>query len=176
MFILKKARKLDGKIDFNGLPISIETGRSRIRQWFDPHSDRSGMTLMRYPYGYVKGSLGQDGEAVDVYVGPHRNASNVYIVNQMKAPDFAEHDEQKVMLGFKTGDEAREAYLRHYDDQRFLGSIITMSFEEFKEKVLTSKGQKLEKSRFDFADDGQIQDATEKSILAFDELCKAIRS
>ena len=139
MYLLRKARPLDGRIDFNGLQISIETGRSRVRQWHDPHEDRSGMTRMQHPYGYVTGSLGQDGDAVDVYVGLHRDAPNVYIVNQMKAPDFTEHDEQKVMLGFKTKDEARKAYLRHYDNRKFMGSITTMPFEEFKEKVLATR-------------------------------------
>ncbi len=132
---LIKSRSLDGRIDFNGLPVSIETGKSRIRAWSDPHTGKNGMTLMRNPYGYIKGTLGQDGDAVDAYVGPHRDAENVYIINQKKGPDFVKHDEQKCMLGFRDEQEAREAYLRHYDDPRFLGSVITIPFEAFKEKI-----------------------------------------
>ena len=32
MKLLRKAQKLDGQIEFNGLPISVETGRSRVRE------------------------------------------------------------------------------------------------------------------------------------------------
>lgn len=95
------------------------------------------MTLMKHPYGYIKGIDGTDGDELDVYVGPDRQAANVYIVNQMKAPDFTEHDEQKCMLGFPTEEAAREAYLKHYDNPRFLGSITTLPFEDFKAKVLS---------------------------------------
>lgn len=136
---LLKAYKLDGKMDFNGIPISIENGRSRIRAWHDPHNNTSGMTLMKHPYGYIRGIKGTDGDELDVYVGPDRQAKNVYIVNQMKAPGFTKFDEQKVMLGFADQEAARSAYLKHYDNPRFLGSITVMPLEEFREKVMSGR-------------------------------------
>jgi hypothetical protein len=54
----------------------------------------------------------------------------------MKAPEFHTFDEQKCMLGFLSLDAAKKAYLQHYDNERFLGSITEMSFEDFKNKVL----------------------------------------
>jgi len=130
------ARKLEGRLTFRGLEISIETDKGSKREWHDPHSGESGSTLMKFPYGYIRKTLGTDGDHVDVYVGPNEAADNVYIVNQMKKPDFKTFDEQKCMLGFDNAIAAKKAYLDHYNDDRFFGSMATLSFEEFKTKVL----------------------------------------
>lgn len=111
-----------------------------IRQWFDPHSDQQGMTRMKRPYGYIRGTLGTDGDAVDVYVGPYRDAPKVYVITQMKAPEFTEVDEEKCLLGFRTKEDARKFYLQHYDDPRFLGKITGIPFEEFRQAVMQTKG------------------------------------
>lgn len=144
MFLLRKAaRTLDGRIDFNGLPISIETGRSRVRAWKNPHDGTEGMSRMWLPYGYVQGSLGVDGDAFDVFVGPDRTAPNVFIFHIMKAPDFTEYDEDKGFLGVESAEEARRVFNASYDDPRFFGSMTVMPFEEFKEKVFSMKGKML---------------------------------
>lgn len=133
---LIKSRKLHGRMDYQGIPISIETGRSRIREWHNPHNDTQGMMLMKDHYGYItNGPDGTDGDKLDVYVGPDMQAANVYIVNQMKAPDFQSFDEQKIMLGYPDEGAARKAYLRHYDNPQFLGCMDTMPFAEFKQKI-----------------------------------------
>ena len=139
ILLRKAARALHGRIDFNGLPISVENRMGSIRQWYDPHNGESGMTRMRRPYGYIKGTLGTDGDQYDVYVGPYRDAKFVYIVSQMKAPDFSKPDEEKALLGFRTLAEAKAFYLAHYNDPRFLGKITPMPFEEFKDKVMKTR-------------------------------------
>lgn len=146
--LAKAARRLHGRMDFNGLQVSVENRRGSLRQWYDPAADNHGITRMKYPYGYIRMSQGTDGDHVDCYVGPHRDAPMVFIVHQMKAPDFAEYDEDKCMMGFKSEDDARQAYLDHYDDSRFLGSITAIPFDEFKAKVLATKDnpQKLAKA------------------------------
>ena len=134
---LKLARyRLSRRMTFRGLQISVETDKGEKRHWHDPHEHKSGTTLMHYPYGYIRRTEGTDGDHVDVYVGPNEDAKNVYLVNQMKAPDFKRFDEQKCMLGFNTLDEAKKAYLMHYNKPGFLGSVTTLPFDEFKEKVL----------------------------------------
>lgn len=132
---IKTGYKLSKRMKFRGLNISIETDTGEFRHWYDPHNDEKGKTKMHYPYGYIRRTKGVDGDHVDVYVGPYEDAENVYVVHQLKAPDFKKYDEDKCMLGFKTKDEARAAYLNHYNDERFLGSITTMPFDEFKKKV-----------------------------------------
>ncbi len=137
--LIKAARPLQGSIDFNGLQCSIETGRSRVRAWYDPHNDTSGMSLMRLPYGYVKGTMGVDGDQYDVFIGPDRTAPNVYIVTTMAPPTFDEVDEQKAFLGLPSAEEAERIFRASYNDPRFFGNIVTMPFEEFKGQVLSTK-------------------------------------
>lgn len=138
-FPLIKSRKLHGSIDFNGLKISIETGRSRCRQWHNPHDGSQGMSRMTLPYGYIKGTEGVDGDHYDVFVGPDHSAPNAYIVTTMKAPDFTEIDEEKAFLGVNSAEEAERYFKSSYSDERFFGGITAMPFAEFKEKVLATK-------------------------------------
>lgn len=137
-------------MNFGGLAVSIENRMGSIREWYDQNAKRSGMTRVSRPYGYIKGTIGSDGDHVDVFVGPYRDAANVFIINTMKAPDFTEYDEQKCLLGFKNRRDAVKFYRQHYDDPRFLGSVITMTLEAFKEKVMQTRengGKPLTKSR-----------------------------
>lgn len=45
----------------------------------------------------------------------------------------------KCMLGFASEKSARDAFLAHYTDPRFLGPITAMPIDEFKKKVLATK-------------------------------------
>ena len=149
LFLLRKsARTLQGNIDFNGLQISIETGRSRTRNWYNPQDGSSGMSLMRLPYGYIKGTLGVDGDHVDCFVGANREAKEVYVVHTIKAPDFTEYDEDKCFIGLDSAEDAKREFHHAYNDPRFFGSMSVWPFEEFKEKVLTTRDnpQMLKKS------------------------------
>lgn len=134
-------RQLHDRVKFRGLDISIENRAGSVREWYDPDKGEYGETLMSTPYGYVRGSVGQDGDHVDVYVGPNELAPEVYVINQMKRPEFVRFDEQKCMLGFDSPGEAKAVYLSHFDDERFFGTMQTMPFEEFKEKVLATNGR-----------------------------------
>ena len=134
---LKTARyRLSRRMTFRGLQISVETDKGEKRHWYDSHNKEHGTTTMKHAYGYIRRTEGVDGDHVDVYVGPNEDAKNVYVVHQMKAPDFKKFDEDKCMLGFNTLEEAKKAYLAHYNKLGFLGSVTTMPFEEFKEKVM----------------------------------------
>lgn len=148
---LEKAHKLHYRTTFAGLPISIENRKGSVRRWYDPHEDKHGETKMLYPYGYIRLTEGADGEHVDCYLGPDEDAPRVYVVHQRKKKadgTFGGYDEDKVMLGFASVREARRAYLAHYDDPGFLGSITTLTLEEFKRKLEERKGGKLTKALF----------------------------
>lgn len=136
---LKKARKLSKRRKFAGMDISVETAKGEHRYWYDPHAKKHGKTKMKYDYGYIRRTEGTDGDHVDVYLGPHADSERVFIVNQKKPPDFKEFDEQKVMLGFRTPSEAKQAYLDHYDNPRFFDSMIVMRMRDFKSKVFSDK-------------------------------------
>lgn len=138
---IEKSWKLQGSLEFQGLPIAIENKAGDVRHWKDENSGESGSTVQKYPYGYVKETLGVDGDEVDVFIGPKKDGDKVFIITQMKKPGFTEVDEQKVMLGFEDEADAKRAYLEHYNNPKFFGSMKTFTVEEFKEKLHTYKGK-----------------------------------
>jgi hypothetical protein len=101
---------------------------------------------MLYPYGYIKGTLGTDGDAVDVFVGIDENSDKVFVITTNKAPDFKEIDEQKIMLGFSSEAQAKLAFLKHYSDKRFFRGITTLSMDSFKGKLKTLRGKLIKSS------------------------------
>lgn len=135
-----KRFKLQGMISFRGLDIAVENRKGSVRRGVDDDGS-DWETKMFYPYGYIRGTIGADGDGIDVYIGKNKDSEKVYIINQ-ENPETGKFDEQKVMLGFDSEDAARDAYLAHYDDQKFLGKIISMSFEEFKMKIEEAKPKK----------------------------------
>ena len=137
--IRKAARPLQGTIDFNGLQVSIETGRSRVREWHNPHDGSQGMSRMTLPYGYLKMTMGVDEDNYDCFVGPDRTAPYVYVITTMKAPDFTEIDEEKAVMGVHSAEEAKRVFTASYNDPRFFGRLTEIPFAEFKEAVLGTK-------------------------------------
>jgi hypothetical protein len=136
---LSKGYKLQGKTEFQGLPVSIENKKGSVRKWYDPNAKEHGETKMNYDYGYIRGTMGVDKDHVDCYLGSNPEAKRVYIVHQMKKPDFSKFDEDKCFLGFDSAEEAKAAYLKQYDDPRFFGSMSAVPIEKFKEKVKATK-------------------------------------
>ena len=122
------------KLSWHGLTISIENEAGSIRK------GKGWQTKMLYPYGYINSSLGVDGDQIDVYVGPDEDSDTVYIVNQNRYNDWDKFDEQKCMLNFPSEAAAKAAYLKHYDDPRFLGQITAMPVSEFVDKALKADG------------------------------------
>jgi len=97
---------------------------------------------MRAPYGFIKGTKGADGEEIDVFVGPDKEAPKAYVVHQHK-PDGTGFDEDKVILGVRTKEEAKELFLQHYDDPKFLGPISILPVDDLKSRI--DKGSTIRK-------------------------------
>lgn len=131
--------KLQGRIKFRGLNISIENKKGSIRRGTDSDGHRWAVR-MHYDYGYIRGTEGVDGDHVDCYLGNNENAKNVYIIHQ-KIPGTNKYDEDKCMLGFDTLADAKAAYLRQYDKPGFFGGIDTVPFEVFKKNIFMKKWQ-----------------------------------
>lgn len=129
---------LKPRIRWNGLEIAIENPAGSTRSGQDRHGNRWSIT-MAHPYGYVVGSMGVDGDPVDVYVGPDAAAPMVYVIHQRRVGDWVAYDEDKCMIGFGSEDEARHAFLQHYNDPRFLGPITAMTADEFVAKVRATR-------------------------------------
>ena len=129
------------KVAWHGLTISIENERGSVRRGTDCNG-KSWSVTMRHPYGYIKGSLGVDGDQVDCYLGPKlKTAPMVYVVHQRKVGDWERFDEDKCMLGFLEEATAKRAFLVHYDDPRFLGPITAIPVAEFVAKVKATTTQ-----------------------------------
>ena len=136
--VSKSAHKVEHR-KYKGLPISIEQRKGGVRHWYDPLQNKHGQTKFKYPYGYIRGTEGEDRDHVDVFLGPNEDSDHVFIVEQVN-PDTGLYDEDKVMLGFDSLVAAEKAYLAHYDNPKFLSDIHFMNFAEFVEK-LTENGQ-----------------------------------
>lgn len=130
-------RKLHYRTRFQGLPISVENRAGSVRQGKD------WKTKMQVPYGYIKGTKGMDGDEVDVFVGPNESAKDAYIITIKKQPEFKDDDEQKVMLGFNTPEEAKKCFHKHYDDPRFFGKLEVKSMSDLRDLV-TGKVKKIQ--------------------------------
>ncbi|MFT8945960.1 MAG: hypothetical protein ABF876_05185 [Acetobacter aceti] len=126
------------KFDFQGLPISIENECGSVREGRS-EDGKAWQTSMQCHYGYIRGTVGADGDHFDVFIGPDAKSSRVWVIQTMSPPDFRKKDEEKAMLGFNSEKEARDTYLAHYDDTRFLGSIREMSIDTFRRQVLATK-------------------------------------
>ncbi|MCQ2577523.1 MAG: hypothetical protein MJ176_03215 [Treponema sp.] len=131
--------KLQGRKKFAGFNISIENKKGSYREGTDPNGHK-WKVKMYHDYGYIRGSVGTDGDHVDCYLGPNENAKKVYIIHQQN-PDTKEYDEDKCMIGFDTQIDAKNAYLKQYDRPGFLQSITTMDLEEFRNKVLNPENK-----------------------------------
>ena len=131
----RKVPNLQGRRTIQGMNIAIENRAGSYRHWYNPHDNTKGKTKMIFDYGYIQKTMGMDGEKVDAYLGPNSKASSVYVVHQMKAPDFKEYDEDKCMIGFDSVEGAAAAYHKHYNNKKFLGSITEMPIKTFVENV-----------------------------------------
>lgn len=117
-----------------GMPVVVETPAGGVRRWRQPDG-RSGETTMEHDYGYFPGTVGRDGDGVDVFVGPNPDAETAYVVHQMAPPDFRTYDEDKVMCGFTDPEEAKASYLRHYDDPRFFGAMTAVPVDQLQRQL-----------------------------------------
>jgi hypothetical protein len=138
----KRAFKLQGHRTVHGMRLAIENKKGSIRKWYDPHGKEAGSTTMCADYGYIVGTTGSDKEEIDCYIGEDESAKEVYVVDQMKKPDFKKFDEQKCMIGFPSAEAAKACYIKQYDNPKFFGGMKAMPIDEFKSK-LNNEGKKV---------------------------------
>ena len=131
--LYKESYKLQGSTEVQGVPIAIENRKGSVRK--GKNSDGTEWsTKFKAPYGYIKGTKGADGDEIDAYVGPDKDAPKVHVVHQHKDTGKG-YDEDKVMIGFKSKGDAKKTFLQHYDDPKYLGPISTMTVEELKARA-----------------------------------------
>ena len=128
-----------GHVTFSGFKISIENAKGSKRYWTDDKGN-TGYNEMKHHYGYFSKSLGHDGDHVDVFLGDNQESDKVYVVDQNKKD--GSFDESKVMLGFNSKKEAKEAYLSNFTpDWKGFRSITGVSKSFFKKWLYNGRKQ-----------------------------------
>ena len=131
-------KKLHSRTKWFGLDISVEHGKGATRTGVDRHG-KVWSRKMRNDYGYLRGTEGvSDGEHLDCYLGDDEDTMTVYVVHQLE-PATGEFDEDKVMLNFRSADEAKRAYLAHYDTPKVFGGMSEMHAADFRALVASGK-------------------------------------
>jgi DNA-binding ferritin-like protein len=106
----------EGFIDFQGLKIDVENAMGSTRRGKGP--DGEWTTYMHCHYGEIRGTEGTDGDKLDVYVGENHDSPIVVVVHQHNPWD-GKFDEDKVMVGFDSVEEAIGTYKKQYDRPGF---------------------------------------------------------
>lgn len=111
--LVRKEFPFEGFIDFQGLLIDIENKKGSKREGTDPDG-HPWSTEMFSHYGEIRGTEGSDGDLLDAYVGDNHDSGIVVVVHQHNPWD-GQYDEDKVMLGYDSIEEAIGAYKKQYD-------------------------------------------------------------
>ena len=132
-----------GHISIKGMKISIENPKGSSRKFKNDDGSEGSITMKNH-YGYFGGTsgIGKDGDAVDVFIGPNPEGfERVYVVDQ-NAKDGS-FDESKVMLGFDSKKEAKEAYLSNYSPNwKGFRTITGVSLRLFKKWLYRGNKQR----------------------------------
>jgi hypothetical protein len=120
-----------GHVQFHGLDISIENPRGSDRTGQRPDGTEWRHTMTDH-YGYIKKTMGADGDHVDSYIGPDLESQHVYVVDQIDQKT-GKFDEHKVMLGFNDQNTATKAYQANFDKDWKVGHIRAMTMNGFKQ-------------------------------------------
>jgi hypothetical protein len=136
----KRAGAAKRQTTLDGFEVKIEYDPGDVRKGVDKKTGEPWQKVMGASYGYIPGTTGVDGEAVDVYVAPNPvEGAEYYLVKQLK--DDGSHDEDKVMVGFEKQNEAQASYLAH-TPAKYFGGIQPMSRGEFEEYLAKNARQK----------------------------------
>lgn len=139
-----------GKVTIQGLDISIEQPRGSVRSGTDQNGKEWSIE-MQNTYGYIGKTKSRDGDHIDVFLGNSPGSKTVFVVDQINQDQS--FDEHKVMLGFDSIEQAREAYLSNYEEGwQGLGNITQTDIDTFKKWAKTD-GRRIKP----FADYKSIQ-------------------
>jgi Inorganic Pyrophosphatase/Protein of unknown function (DUF3626) len=118
---------IDRVIKWNGLELGVEYLPGQVRFPGRKHSRK-----LRAGYGHIRRHVGADGEALDCYL--HSDffddlppADKIYEISQLD--ENGEFDELKLMIGWGTIGEAKDAYLQEMPADRF-GGVMPLAFDK----------------------------------------------
>jgi hypothetical protein len=120
-------------VKWNGFDISVENVKGSIRSG-KSKSGKAWRQRMTADYGYIKRTTSDaDGDHMDIFLGPHKDSTRLYVVNQVD-PETGDFDEHKIVAGCQNERQAERLYLSNYEaGWKGLGSITEISLDALKE-------------------------------------------
>ena len=126
-----------GHVKIDGMDVTIENPKGSIRKGRDADG-KEWQSEMHNDYGYIRGTKAVDNDHIDIFLSDDPEHGNVYVIDQLD-PKTGKFDESKVMYGFSSEQEARDAYLSNYEKGwKGLGKITEVTKEEFKKWIDSS--------------------------------------
>ena len=163
-----------GHVQVGTFDITIEQPQGSVRKGTDANG-KQWESKMHNTYGYIRGTIGVDGDHIDVFLSNDIdgwNGRKVFVVDQYN-PDGS-FDEHKVMLGFNDADEAKSDYLANYEDGWEKGrriDVTAVNLEDFEKWMESSKRKTKPFSEYKAVADAQplslkdMQEAAGDAIL-----------
>lgn len=126
-----------GHIWIQGLNISIENNKGSLRGKKDSSGKKKWEVRMPAPYGYIRGTIGADGDSVDVYLGKNPDSTTVWVIDQRRVSDKGKpkkFDEHKVFIGYKKLKTAMKDWFKAHLDHGHnrIEAITELSMDELK--------------------------------------------
>lgn len=133
-----------GHLKFGGYDFTVETPKGVTRSGKD-ESGKPWSVTMHDTYGYVLGKIGVDGDHIDMFINDAADLDNfngnVFVIDQVN-PKTGEFDEHKVMYGYPSEEDAKNAYLQNYSPGwKGLGEVTSVPKATF-DKWLQSSDRK----------------------------------
>ncbi len=116
------------EVEHQGITVKIDRPKGFVQTGKDDDGNKWERTYQT-DYGFVPRTMGGDGEALDVYLGPNATAPSAFFVHQNKAD--GSFDEFKAMLGFDSPASAKAMYLAH-TPEKFFGHMTEVPIAQVK--------------------------------------------
>lgn len=125
--------KLHGHLRFEELDISVEVPAGGYRRGVNKKTGEAWEQKVLASYGYIKNTHSPDGEHLDCYIRRNpKKGAKVYVMHQMTV-DGSKFDEDKVMLGYASQDEAVRAFKSMtFKPTSMYGGVSVFDMEHFR--------------------------------------------
>lgn len=112
--IVWRASTVKKTVDYQGIKVHVDRPKGTIQSGVD-ESGQAWSRTYQIDYGFLPGTKGGDGEELDAFLGEDPEAPQAWMCKQSKAD--GSFDEHKLMLGFRSANEARLAYAAHIPEK-----------------------------------------------------------
>lgn len=167
--------KIHSKTDYQGLSITIEVPAGGLRTG----KGKDGVEWERKVkdnYGYILNTNSPDGEHLDCWLkkSPKKNAM-IYVIHQMTV-DGKKYDEDKVMLGYNSKDEAIEAYKYNcVEPSKQFGGVSEFDLDHFKVIAYAASNSTAMLGREETVDKMRDNDKLPRGIKSPVEVAMAVK-